>query len=272
MRLKTFFFPITVVISLVIVITYIWPDISRIKDINETKIAKNKELEEIKTKKDAIDSIGNQISSNESDKIVKDYLPEFKAEERIVSSVNYLADSANVSLVDVALEGSATGSSLSGNSSNTSLTSLNSTAVAEKQIGEVAPGASSPATTNQKSDKKSIPVKISISGEYEKIKVFLNGLQHMPIFNVVRSVDISKQKEEKVEGVAVSSGNLLADISVDFGYMPVAKVGITDAQSIKSSDVSNATVEVLKKYISQKAQSLEVTGEEKGKTNPFLAN
>jgi hypothetical protein len=259
MRLKTFIFPVMVVISIIIIALYIWPDISKIMDSKKVAISKSKELEEINAKKDAIDSIGDKISSNESDKIVREYLPESKMEERVVSSINFLADSAGVSLVDIFIE-------------NPEAIALSSSAITVSQSEGERGGVSANNNQNVNSLKNAVSVKISLGGEYEKIKLFLDGLQHMPLLNVITSLDISKQKEEKVDGVVVSSRNLLAVVAVNFSYMPVKNVNIADAQNIKSTDVDNGNIEILKKYITKNSQSLDMSGTDKGKENPFIAN
>lgn len=264
MRLKIFFFPVMIVISIIVVVAYIWPDISKIKDVSKIAIAKNQELKEIDAKKSAIDSIENKFTSNDSNKIAKDYLPDSKMEERVVSSINFLADSASVSLIDVSIENPEATVMASA-----SPASMSAGFEVERKTANMMGGNQNPSLSGA---KKAVSVKISVGGEYDRIKLFLDGLQHIPILNVVTALDISKQKEEKVDDVIVSTKNLLAVISVDFIYLPVTGVGIADAQNIETSDLNDGTVEILKKYISQNSQSLDMGNIEKGKENPFIAN
>lgn len=268
MRLKTLFFPIMLVISISIFIGFIWPEISTLREVNEVNLAKKQEFEGIAAKKAAINSMGKQIAGGDSEKIVKEYLPEAKAEERIINNVNFLATDAGVSLVNVSL----TGESASTGSADTTISgvaaALNPTAGAEAVLNSN--GTSTPAVAAQTS--KSVTASISVSGDYEKIRLFLGGLQHASIFNTVKSVTIAKQAEVKDEEGSVSNANtLLATAIVDFGYMLPEKVDNQKVETFKQK-IDNETVETLKKYVSQKNQAIEINGGSKGRTNPFLVN
>ncbi|MDD5397326.1 MAG: hypothetical protein PHW24_04735, partial [Candidatus Moranbacteria bacterium] len=183
MRLKTFFFPIVLVMAIAIFFGFIWPQIGTIKQIKADMAAKNVELGAIQEKQAAIETLGNQLTDSSNREVsVKNYLPENKVEERIIASINYLAGDANVSLADVSMGGV-------------------STVVAPPVVVDPNVPVSTPASL-----VKTTSAKISLVGNYEKIRIFLDGLAHMPIFNTVKSLDITKQIPEKKDGVAVDDG------------------------------------------------------------------
>ena len=256
MRLKFLFFPIILVVSIAIFLGYIWPEIDNVMKANEDKLTKNVELQSIKDKQLAIESIGKKISDNtDGEKVVNDYLPENKVEERIISGINYLAGDANVSLVNIAL------------TSAKNVPVATSASTVDPITGQlvVNNGAANLLQTTS--------AKVSVTGEYDKIRIFLDSLQRMPIINTVKTLSITKQEikaADAVEGAAVSSV-LAADIEVNFGYLAVAKV---DNKQVEKFDASldNETVDSLKKYISQKSQLIGNDSDPKSKKNPFLAN
>ncbi|EKD46738.1 MAG: hypothetical protein ACD_67C00088G0001 [uncultured bacterium] len=273
MRLKTLFFPIILVISVSIFIGYIWPEITRLRSANEIKLKMDQQLQEIDVKKGAAESVGKQISSSDSEKTIKDYLPENKIEERIINDVNFLASGSNVALVDISLESEKTVSDSKTAAPVGVAGILNPIARADAVANEEQPIDELTAGKAVGSATRSTSAMISISGEYDKIRVFLNGLHRLPIFSTVKSLVITKQQTEKSEGESSSSENiLLANVDVDFGYMNVSKVSGQEVAKFNPENIDNEIVDVLKKYTSQKAPSLEIDGGAKGKSNPFNSN
>lgn len=274
MRLKFLFFPIMLVVSVAIFIGYIWPALGNIKKINEDRIEKTKEMQLVKEKQAAIELIGKKISDNvEGESVVNSYLPETRVEEQIIGGINYLAGDANVSLINISLEEAKKdpGATIA--------------AVSDSQIAATLTGAVDPLTGQNVPDNANLTqttsVKISLVGEYAKIKMFLDNLQRMPIFNTVKAVSITKQKSEEVKAVetdaaaAVGEGvvdsSLAAEIEVDFGYLNVARINSQQVEGF-SAELDNETVSSLRGYISQKSQAIGNEGAIKGKANPFLAN
>lgn len=244
MRLKFLFFPIIIVVSLVIFILYIWPEIGNIKRINEEKIVKMQEIQAINDKKMALELIGKQLSENsETESIIKNYLPENKTEERIINEINYLAGDANVSLADILLNSKKTvaAAAVAGGVDNTNVI-------------------------------QTVPVKISLIGNYEKMRIFFDNLQRMPIFNSIKSINITKQVTTPVDDANIGVSDYLSVIvDVDFGYLRPMTINSQQIVGFKVG-LDNGTVDVLKKYISQKAQPVGSGNDPKGKTNPFAVN
>jgi|GEM_PF-956513 len=276
MRLKSLFFPIMLVISLAIFIGYIWPQISSIRKINEEMLAEKAEMQAINEKKIAIESVGKKISDNTSGEgIVLSYLPQNKTEEQIIGGINYLASDANLSLVDISLNSVDDSSKKNKGIVTTSLlTGLDS----------VTTQAQSVADTNGL--MQATAVKIALYGDYEKIRIFLDSLQRMPVLNTIKSVVITKQANQKknteiIDGSEVATttdSGLLATVEVDFGYLNTIKIDNKQVEIFKNG-IDNEVVSVLQNYISQKSQlvdnSIAGSGGEtgpKGKKNPFLVN
>lgn len=254
MRLKFLFFPIVLIASIFIWYGFIWSEIKAVRTATAEKKLKTTELETIKSKQQMIESLGTQLTEKgEIESVIKGYLPENKTEERIINSVSYLASDANVALVDISLSsGKATGPIV--------------------QTGVL--DAIDPLTGNpvvEKNSLKSTSVGISVSGEYDKIRVFLSGLAHVPIFNEIKLLQIAKQPPVEKDGVKVETNALIATVSVDFGHFAVDKADISDVANLKT-ELDNATIDALQKYVSVKSQSIGDDGAQKGKQNPFVVN
>lgn len=275
MRLKSLFFPIMMVLSLAIFIGYVWPQIDVVRKINEEILTKRAEMQAVNDKKLAIESVGKKISDNAAgENVVLSYLPQNKTEEQIIGGVNYLAGDANVSLVDITLN-SVDSSSKNNNTITTSLlTGLDSVK------------AQTNSSTPNDGLMQSTSVKIALFGDYAKIRIFLDSLQRMPVFNTIKSINIEKQvaKEkitetgEVVAATESTNAGLLVNIDVDFGYLNTAKADNKQVELFKNG-IDNEVVSVLQSYISQKSQlvddSANVDGgssSSKGKKNPFLTN
>jgi hypothetical protein len=253
MRLKFLFFPIVLVVSVALFFGFIWPEFSNISTIKSEKIAKTAELKAVKDKQTAIEAIGQKIAGDaDSEAIVKNYLPQAKPEERIVNGLNYLAGDANVSLVNMTLQGSDD--------------------AAKPAIGQagalIDPTTGLPIADNTNS-VKTISASVSLSGEYDKIRMFLDNVQRMPMFNVIKSVDIQKKADEA--GTENASTLLSANVDIDFGYMNASKISNQLGDKFENK-LDDETIASLQKYISQKSQMVAGSVDENGKSNPFLIN
>jgi hypothetical protein len=124
---------------------------------------------------------------------------------------------------------------------------------------------------------------ISVSGEYEKIGLFIDKLQKMALFNSIKSLIIANSTSKDLTNTVVSadvsqtsttsvSKNLTAEIVVKFGYL---KPVDSNSQIAKvDQKIDNETLDVLKLYIAGKDVSSvsSETGDagSKGKHNPFF--
>lgn len=267
MRLKFLFFPIILIISLAIFIGYIWPEITSILEINDYKVAKSAELQSIKEKQAAIELVDKKISENIADETtVKGYLPENKIEERIISGINYLAGAANVPLLNISLVDSKETANLM-NAVGSSLDAPAKGTIAINPL--IVDPVTGVASVDNKNSIQVTSVKIAVAGDYEKIKIFLDSLQRMPILNTIKSLNITKEKNASTTDPAVNTSlSLSADVVVDFGYLSVAKVNSQQLENFKP-ELDNDTILSLSKYISQKSQSIVIGDDKKGKLNPF---
>lgn len=258
MRLKILFFPIVFIICLAIFFAYIWPEIDNLRSASDSKQKNTQMLSDVEKRNADINAVADKISNNLTDKnIVESYLPNKNMEERIIGGINYLADDAGISLLNVS----------------------------NKQPAEDMSVKPIPVET---SDQSSLPepvkaiqfneTSVSISGEYEQIKLFIDKLQKMALFNSIKSLTIKKETEKTVEqdnatDQASISKILTAEIVVKFGYLKVTDYSENQIAKLDST-LDQETIDVLKPYVAQKDVSIiSETGETvglTGKKNPFF--
>ena len=186
--------------------------------------------------------------------MVYNYLPNKKVEERIIGGVNYLAVDSGVSLVNISLRNL--------DVPNPANTAQQNAALANKPADNADVLQFSEAT-------------ISISGDYEKIKLFINQLQKIALFNNIKSLVISnkeKSSSNTTDANSSSSSTLFADMVVNFGYLSSSELNNNKITNLKP-ELDSDTIGVLKQYISQKTESMASMISNvgnKGKANPFL--
>lgn len=248
---------------------------------NEDKLTKNLALTEISNKKQAMSKINNQLDSNTtSESDVDSYLPSTKVEERIMSSINFLANDSSVLLINITIKDPEQNSTAQGMSAGATMNVNNAVKYADSSVTDPANGTAS--TINQGGGLKMSEATITISGEYDKIKLFVDSLQHIPIYNSLKSLSISNLPT----GSSATSGDqgvnqnndvqknstLYANIVLDFGYMSPAKASVVNADKFNPA-IDNETVKALQSYVSKDAVvsgNRTINAVNGGKSNPFL--
>ena len=280
MRLKFLFFPIMLIVSLSIFIGYIWPALDDLKTANADKITDQNTLQAIKDKKTAIDKIDSQINDDsEGETVIDSYLPAQRVEERIIAGVNFLATDSGISLVNISLKDGAAAPIAGATADQTGavanvvaagITPVDATNSAA--IAEAASASASLPAQGAASSLQSTEADISISGNYANLRLFLDQLQRMSIFNSIKSVSISAPVAAPGDAAAAPATDasvLSAHVIVDYGYLNLANM---DNQKIANFQpgLDSSTIAVVKQYISKKTPTADSGGNSNGKTNPFL--
>lgn len=244
MKLKILIFPLMLAASFAFFMYYAWPEIVNLKSIKEEKSENNQLLQDIKNKKLDIERIGNQISEDkDSSNAVLSYLPVKKMEERIVGGVNYLAIDSGVALANLSLKDIST--------ENPGNTARQNPASDKKEKEEII------------NTMKFSEATILANGGYEKIKLFVDQLQKIFLFNNIKSLTISSEQNS-----SENANSLLATAVVDFGYIAPSKMNNSRIANFKP-EFDKSTIDTLKQYVLQKTETVNRSSS-KGKANPFL--
>lgn len=110
MKLKILLVPFSVVISLVLIIGYIYPgwfgeDAGSIKNIKKELEKENAELLTVKTKKENMEKLSQSLGNNvELESLINKYYPTYRNDEDVVSNINNIAFSEGVFLVNMGID------------------------------------------------------------------------------------------------------------------------------------------------------------------------
>lgn len=262
MRLKILFFPLILVASISILISFVWPEVSNIRQI----ASKNKEAEEmlalIREKKNIIRSLDQDLGKNsDKEKLVKEYLSVNKNEEKAINSISYLATASSVSLANVAIEEN---SQKAMEVAPVMEDAMSGDMLFESEITGLE-------QVDVPVDLKNTVFNITILGKYENIKAFLSGMTRMGLMNNIKDVRISLQSPEVGEEGEIQSKEILsAEISSEFYYIENMHIkGNVGLKVLNAPNFDFSQVDNIKQFISQGAATLE--SGEKGNRNPFLA-
>lgn len=263
MKVKLLVFPAVLAVSIIILITYVWPEIGALKKTNSDLAGSKAILENILEKKSKMENLKNSLGQNQDkENFVLDFLPLEKNEEGIINGINYLATNSGASLTNLTLE-----------EDKNPVVKDDLNAVDSKGVLFSSSEVNAGSQTGQSAGVKMrfVKSKISLAGNYENIKTFLEDLYKMEMFNSVDSILISKQESGQFQGANIdqNSNTLYSDIEVSFAYLPRIKINGDYSPSIfGQSSFDFSAYNKLNSLVSKKIPKLEV-GEE-GRSNPFL--
>jgi hypothetical protein len=262
MRFKIIFFPLAIAICIVVSINLIWPEVTRNRELITEKEGKQKVLDSHSSERNKIETLRKDIEANKNEETtVLSYLPIRKNEESFVNSVNYLATNSSVILTDLSLEERAV-SQINAANSNQDVTGSKDVLFSSNSAGVSA-------QNDVANQTRFINSKIKASGTYQNIKIFLNQLNNMAIFNKVNSIAISKP--ETTTDNAAKTDLLNVDMDIDFGYKP--SVTIRENSALPSFPENPFDFSAIKKIESSSVKVTSITDSGLGSTgreNPFL--
>lgn len=216
MRFKIIFFPLAVLICVWVSIKWIWPETVRIGELKKEKIEKQKILDSHIAEKSKIESLKNDIDSNKSEESAAlRFFPVQKNEENIFNSINYLAANSSVNLDNMSLEDGAAAAPKAAAPVQSMSSSKNDL---------FSPESENFISQNEVTDPTRFTnAAIKVSGNYKNIKIFLNQIYSLPIFNKINSVSISKAAAGG-DAEAGKKAPLSMDVNVGFGYKPAVAI------------------------------------------------
>jgi Tfp pilus assembly protein PilO len=252
MKLKILFAPFALVLSVILAIWFIWPAYgllkSQMKDLGEKK----ETLQSIIDKKKNVQVLVRSLEQNtEREKFIASYLPSKSNEEKIINSVNFLADSHQLNLMSVNIE----------KPKNTAVVSNVTTQnLLNNTVDQVV------ATGSGRKEIQYLGTSVSVAGSYEQIVKFVNIMNKSEFLGNVESFEISSQSGENQQP---SSQSLNCNLKVNFGYLAPVSIGNDlSAPILSQSKFDFGKLDQVIQSITEKASVLE--DGTKGRPNPFL--
>jgi Tfp pilus assembly protein PilO len=277
MKIKFILVPTAIIIAIVLMIWNIWPNWfsedmeNSIKNLRADIAKEESAINNIKNKKNNIQSLSEELQNNQSDKdLFFGYYPFIRKEEDIVNKINHVALGSGIFLEEVLVEYGKIDKKnkseqilaiKSGNKAINQKTSIEENILSSEnsKIAEV------------QITPRFMDANISVYGEYAQIKSFLTSLQDTGLLNNVRYFDIYKEEAEPEEGED-GVGKLNANILISFGYVSRKKntvESLIDNKLISAGKFDLETMNEEKKRLMEKKYPISEVGEV-GDENPFL--
>lgn len=265
MRLKLLFFPLMLLVSITLVLSFIVPQWEEIKVARKEGDKLAATLADMNQKSRNAGSLLSDIEKN-VDRVsyAERYVPKNRSEERIIDSINYLSNGLilfNINLENVKEEtplvAAGVAADVSGNGDGLSDPSLEATV-------------KTPVVSYTKGT-------ILLSGSYESIMTFLSNLHNMEMLSSLDSVVISRADSTSQKAAHIStetakdaSGQTLeAKIAINFASLPMVNISNGYSHPLFLRSVYDfSTVDKLRENVATVMPNLEASGA--GKANPFL--
>ena len=267
MKLKYLFFPITLILAVVVFWAYITPEIDSFQVANIDYNSKQQLLKSTQEKKTLLESLSSKIQgASEDTALVYDYLPKNKQEEKIIGQLNYLATDSGIFLDNLELAPVLVPVNTEIIAPNPVGTNLVSTGVVSAN-----PASSGPTNIDATQNIQAI---ITVEGEYDKLRAFFNKVERVPLFNSIKSL-----KVYTTDGVAsanpaaagqTTATKISAKLVVNFAYLGQIKADDKKI-AVFNPEIDNATIQKLKEYINGNVPKINVNDITAGSDNPFLS-
>jgi Tfp pilus assembly protein PilO len=260
MKLKILFPPFALALAIILIIWFLWPNYGDLRTQMSDFQSKQTALQNIKNKEVDMQNLKNSLDQNtDKESFVQSYLPSQKDEEKIINSINFLANSYQLNLQNVSIE----------KVQETSTTPTNVQTLMNNTAGNVSGVAS-----NIK-DVQYISATIGATGTYDQLTKFIGSINKMEFLNKIDSVEISAETtgtetpgQTQATQTAPSS-NLNCIMKVDFGYLTPISVGSDFSAPIFSQTKFDfSKVDQVIQSISEKAPALDQGSQ--GEGNPFF--
>jgi len=250
MKLKILLMPFSVVLSLVLIIGYIYPswfgeDANSIKNIKNEIEKKNEELLIVRAKKGNMTKLTQSLQNNaDLESLINKYYPTYRNDEDVVNNINNVAFSEGVFLVNMGIEYKKVEASddpvrvmaiplKMSNVENNLITPENVSV--DGMGGEIllADENGILLTDLAKARIKFIEANLEINGNYDQIKRFLVSLNKVGLLNNIKSFEILKNEKQETadDEENVSVDFLTAKTVIGFGYLISANRPINDLLS-----------------------------------------
>lgn len=263
MSLKLFLFPTLIVLSVILIIWYIKPDVETILTQQETERTKQGELQNVERIGENIKSLTVVLDQkNDTEKLVKRYYPEKIDQERSLDVINFLAQQTGVVLSGVAM------------AENPRVQEVTPSAEVANADPFAAASDATAATESVTAAPESYRAQIRVMGTYPNLRNFFDRLYRTDRMRVVNEFSIGQllESERVQDGQEIIPADfLIATLSLDFFYTSVANAGNALHQELFKQNTlelgaANQLVDFVNSPVGDLAPAVA------GRPNPFQIN
>lgn len=246
MKLKIIAIPLLILVIIVFSIWVLAPGYFEVKEDLVRLGEANQKVSDINDKLQKAGKLNEELLSRSAEqKMLTEYLPESREEDKIINYFNDLVLRAGLVAFDFS--------------------------VAPKKIQIAAPKVDATGVPLVETSVTPVVeyanVNLGASGTYEKIADFLRKLDNIKRFNKISTIKISKTTAN--ENGDVPAGSLMMTATTGFGYLEKIKsVSNINSDSLISEKFDLAVVDYIKS--DKNTEISDLTLEAKGKSNPFM--
>lgn len=201
MRLKILMMPLAILISLIIVIGFVKPEIEVFQEKRVQLDTKKSQVEGMATLLEHINTLTASLDSQSTfENLMGRYLPKELDQERIVDMFNYSATQSGVLVSSMAMKEVAS-----------SVAATDADMLLDPSV---------PAIASSRPKIKAYVGSIEIKGDYAGIKTFLDRVNHMNRFHKILNFSITTPSSTSEEE---PSGLLVAKLESQFEYFPAQR-------------------------------------------------
>jgi hypothetical protein len=225
MRLKIFFFPLAIVVSLVIGIIDIQPEVMRAMRLAAERQVVSQTEADAQTRADNVAALAQALSSRATleRSVVERYFPQQPENDIVVDMVNFLATQSGVTLTGIESQKITESAAVV-----ETVTSQNQVSAAVDPTVLLGGGQAVPEEVVPPVTIRALEVKVSGKGLYPNVKEFLRHVAYGNRFNSISEVSISQSPETPAASASgttdkPASGTLTFEVTIRFSFMPLVK-------------------------------------------------
>ncbi|MDD3607256.1 MAG: type 4a pilus biogenesis protein PilO [Candidatus Moranbacteria bacterium] len=256
MKLKLFFLPIVLVVTLLVFIYFIKPAWSENGQLKEELAKEQKALEELISKSNSLEKAFNHYQEFSQNKdLINNAIPTSKSEDKLVGEINEAANFAGIAVNEIEF----TEQKTTAKAVQAELLQDDQSVANEDSLAEVS-------------------MDIKVAGEYTQVKKFIELLGSTNRFVKFSLLDISRLKQSDDQ---ISEGMVSGNISCKVFYKPENEVTAI-AELISSGDktmnrlltgkISDVVIENFKKSRTGNVYELTPENNQPGKEDIFVGN
>lgn len=212
MSLKILVVPFSIIMSLIVVIGYVKPDIDVLQEKKITLESKTNQSQNMTTLLSNISALSASLDTqSQSESLVNSFIPKDIDQERAMDTFNYLASQSGVFV------------SIMGMKNVVIKPETKSQAGSDPALAASDPNvaAAEAIASSLKPKVKAYSAEVEVKGNYDGIKDFFNRLAHMNRFHKVLNFTISVPEEDSADSAA---GVLKGTFETQFDYFPALKL------------------------------------------------
>ncbi|TXH01810.1 MAG: hypothetical protein E6P95_01175 [Candidatus Moraniibacteriota bacterium] len=261
MSLKLLLFPTLIILSVVLIIGYIKPDIETILAQREVERVKQGELENVERIGQNIQTLTAFLDQrNDTEKLIKRYYPEKMDQERTLDVINFLAQQSGVVITNLAMiENARPQAAVAAPEVN-----ADPFASAEQENGGVQSAPQLPL---------SYQARIRVMGAYSSLRIFFDRLYHTDRMRVMNEFSLEQiaESERVRDGQELIPADFLeASLMIDFFYTAPLNAGNALQHDIFKQDTLDLVgATQLVDFVNSPVGDLAPVSS--GKSNPFEA-